>query len=902
VELDVKGPVYTTVVSVDGVRTKAFLDFGAQVSLVRRQMLPKIRLKQQWSEEECHKRSRVMTQQPLGAGGGSLGATGIASLCISVESTGSTQMVPCYILDSSKPIWRGELRTCGVLLGTNALEALGFQITLANGAAIESSLSARHADSSTKEEVQPSILHITLLKELHLGPLETRLARAKLDQMGRDTEKLVGVLGPTDNLAAHRCDFVEELWTGAAEVKVPISNWSNTPVVIPMGQVVGEIEEVSVIGQSDRVWEQPEVSVVAQMETPESLERQNRLREQLVIGDGCQEGERQAFIQMLCVRHNVFALSDAELGETDLVEHQIELVSDKPVRAAPRRLPYALRAELEAELLKLLDTGCIEPSSSPYASGLVLVRKKDGGLRVCVDYRELNKNTVPDRYPIPRIDELIDTIGCQRGKIFTSLDLMKGYHQVKVAETSKSKTAFTCHQGLYQYRRMPFGLTNAPATFQRLMSQLFAGKQWKFVYVYLDDILIVSGSAEEHLVHVGLVLKHLEEAGLRVKPSKCAFAQVEIEYLGYTLSSEGVLPNSKKVQAISELPRPSDTKAVKSFLGMINFYRRHVRDLASIARPLTALTRKDKATGKTVKFVWDSECEAAFEKLKILLVTTPVLRPPDLTKEFFLWTDASTRGFGAVLEQLGEDGSRHPIAFASRQTNPAESKYAPTELEVAALVFGVEHFEVYLLGNPVTVYTDHQALVSAFLSQLKSQTKGLLARWYLRLSRFLPLMKLEFKPGHANVVADGLSRAPVQTTTNEVRRVTGEGGMDLVVVKVQKEQQRDEELADIIQYLGCKNLPECVVRREKVLAAAQRGYYVTDGILYYESAEVPNRRRLVVPAHLRQQVVDENHDPVFAGHFSEKKLMGKLSRSYFWPGMRQDVSKKCTSCVTCASA
>jgi len=434
------------------------------------------------------------------------------------------------------------------------------------------------------------------------------------------------------------------------------------------------------------------------------------------------------------------------------------------------------------------------------------------------------------------------------------------------------------------------------------MSQLFAGKQWKFVYVYLDDILIVSGSAEEHLVHVGLVLKHLEEAGLRVKPSKCAFAQVEIEYLGYTLSSEGVLPNSKKVQAISELPRPSDTKAVKSFLGMINFYRRHVRDLASIARPLTALTRKDKATGKTVKFVWDSECEAAFEKLKILLVTTPVLRPPDLTKEFFLWTDASTRGFGAVLEQLGEDGSRHPIAFASRQTNPAESKYAPTELEVAALVFGVEHFEVYLLGNPVTVYTDHQALVSAFLSQLKSQTKGLLARWYLRLSRFLPLMKLEFKPGHANVVADGLSRAPVQTTTNEVRRVTGEGGMDLVVVKVQKEQQRDEELADIIQYLGCKNLPECVVRREKVLAAAQRGYYVTDGILYYESAEVPNRRRLVVPAHLRQQVVDENHDPVFAGHFSEKKLMGKLSRSYFWPGMRQDVSKKCSSCVTCASA
>ena len=173
----------------------------------------------------------------------------------------------------------------------------------------------------------------------------------------------------------------------------------------------------------------------------------------------------------------MFALSDEELGETDLVEHQIEMSEHKPFKVFPRRLPYALREELEVESDQLLHVGCIEPSSSPYASGLVLVRKKDGGLRVCVDYRSINRNTVPDRYPLPRVDELIDTVGKQKGKFFTSLDLMKGYHQIRVADCDKPKTAFICHRGLFQYRRMPFGLTNAPATFQRLMGKLFGGKE-----------------------------------------------------------------------------------------------------------------------------------------------------------------------------------------------------------------------------------------------------------------------------------------------------------------------------------------------------------------------------------------------------------------------------------------
>ena len=269
---------------------------------------------------------------------------------------------------------------------------------------------------------------------------------------------------------------------------------------------------------------------------------------------------------------------------------------------------------------KFMKSGCIEPSTSPYASGLVLVRKKDGGLRTCVDYRGINRDTTPDCYPMPCIDDLIDMVGCCKGKVFTTLDLMKGYHQIRMEEESKSKTAFICHAGLFQYRRMPFGLTNAPTTFQRLMNQLFSGEEWKFVFVYLDDLLIVSQTVQEHQEHVKKVLTKLQQAGLKLKPSKCSFAQQQVEYLGHTLTPDGVSPNEKNMQAEKQFPRPTCCKEVQSFLGLVNFYRRHVPNLA-----VTALTRKDKSSGQAVPFVWDEDYEIAFNKIKELLVSAPLL-------------------------------------------------------------------------------------------------------------------------------------------------------------------------------------------------------------------------------------------------------------------------------------
>ena len=322
------------------------------------------------------------------------------------------------------------------------------------------------------------------------------------------------------------------------QVKIPLTNWAMEPLVINNGQILGTVEEVSLVSNGDVVWKKQPDLVTRISSSAEQLQgRKRHIEQHLNVGNECSHNERNSLLQLLLEKHQVFALSDEELGETDLVEHQIEMSEHKPFKVFPRRLPYALREELEVELDQLLYVGCIEPSSSPYASGLVLVRKKDGGLRVCVDYRGINKNTVPDRYPFPRVDELIDTVGKQKGKFFTSLDLMKGYHQIRVADCDKPKTAFICHRGLLQYRRMPFGLTNAPATFQRLMGKLFGAKEWDFLFVYLDDLLIVSRTLDEHKRHIRKVLHRLEEANLRLKPQKCFFAQTRIEYLGHTLTA-----------------------------------------------------------------------------------------------------------------------------------------------------------------------------------------------------------------------------------------------------------------------------------------------------------------------------------------------------------------------------
>ena len=337
--------------------------------------------------------------------------------------------------------------------------------------------------------------------------------------------------------------------------------------------------------------------------------------------------------------------------------------------------------------------GVIEPSRSPWASPVVLVRKRDGTHRFCVDYRALNAVTKPDSFPLPRIDDLLDQLGSS--KYFSTVDLASGFWQIRMHPTAQEKTAFVTHQGLYEFRVMPFGLTNAPAVFQRLMQQvvkpLNSASGPDFVSVYLDDILVFSPTLKEHLIHLQIVIHRMKDVGLKLKPSKCKFAQCELEYLGHIVSRDGLKTNPRLIAAVQDFPTPQSAHDVRRFLGLASYYRRFICNFARIARPVHQLTRKG------AEFVWGGDCKEAFRELKTKLTTAPVLAYPDISHDFVLETDASVQGIGAVLGQYQKDHKLHPVAYASRALSHAEERYGITELETLAVVWAVSHFHHYLM-------------------------------------------------------------------------------------------------------------------------------------------------------------------------------------------------------------
>lgn len=433
-------------------------------------------------------------------------------------------------------------------------------------------------------------------------------------------------------------------------------------------------------------------------------------------------------------------------GRTTLTEHRINSRDAHPVRMPPYRLPHAYRDQVLAELKDMLDTGIIEPSNSEWASPMVIVRKKDGGIRLCVDYRRLNSVTAVDPYPMPRIDDLIDRLG--HAKYISTLDLSRGYWQVPVAESDRPKTAFTTHTGLFQFRVMPFGLSGAPATFQRMMDGLLQGKG-QFAAAYLDDLVVYSETWKEHCHHLRQVLLRLRENGLTAKPAKCQFGMRQCVYLGHVVGGGQVHPEPSKLTAVENFPTPSTKKQVRAFLGLTGYYRRFMADYANLAAPLTDLTRK--AAANTV--IWTPKCEHSFQELKRLLCAAPVLHSPDFASPFILQTDASDRGVGAVLAQKGEDNCDHPVAYFSRKLLPRELRYSTIEKECLAIRLGIQAFRVYLLGRRFRVQTDHRAL--QWLDKLKD-SNARLTRWSLALQPYD--FDVEHRPGTSNANADALSR------------------------------------------------------------------------------------------------------------------------------------------------
>ena len=401
--------------------------------------------------------------------------------------------------------------------------------------------------------------------------------------------------------------------------------------------------------------------------------------------------------------------------------------------------------ELKIQFQELLEKGFIFPSVSPWRAPVLFVKKKDGTLRLCVDYRQLNKMTVKNKYLLPRIDDLFDQL--KGASVFSKIDLRSRYHQLRIKDTDVHRTTFRTRYGHYEFLVMPFGLTNALATFMDLMNHVFQPYVDQFVVVFIDDILVYSKDWENHDTHLRVVLETLRKERLYAKLSKCEFWLREVSFLRHIVSEEGIQVDPKKVEVIIEWKPPRNVTEVRSFLGLASYYRRFVKGFSMTATPMTRLPQKN------VKFVWSEKCQASYEKLKAFLTEAPVLTQPNYGKEYVIFSDASLNGLGCVLMQEGK-----VVAYASRQLKPHENNYPTHDLELAAIVFALKIWRHYLYEEKCFIYTDHKSL-----KYLPSQRE-----LKLRQRRWMELIKdydcvIDHHPGKANVVADALSRKSVQT-------------------------------------------------------------------------------------------------------------------------------------------
>ena len=488
-----------------------------------------------------------------------------------------------------------------------------------------------------------------------------------------------------------------------------------------------------------------------------------------------------SFEQQRDLRHlldeykDVFSREGQPISSTSLVEHEIH-TTGPAIRLPFRRQNPVIRDIEQQQVKEMLRDEVIRPSTSPWASPVVMVKKKDGTMRFCVDFRKMNDATIKDAHPLPRIDDTLESL--HGAQYFTTLDLKSGYWQVPIKEEDKEKTAFRTSSGqLYEFNQLPFGLCNAPATFSRLMDRTLAGLAWNICLYYLDDIIVFSSTWAEHLERLRAVFERLRRANLKLGARKCHLAAREVSFLGYRVTPEGLEPEPRLMEAISKLPPPINVAEVRSFLGLVGYYRRFVKRFSDKAAPLNHLLHKDHP------WKWTRECQEAFQTLKGEIASRPVSAYPDFSKPFRLYTDASNLGLGAILAQR-QDGKERIICCASRTLNNAETNYSTTKKECLAVVWGVQVFRPFLVATHFEILTDHYAL--QWLRSMKS-TSAILHRWAAALEDYR--FTILHRPGKLQGHVDALSRLPTENLmfTLEGKIQVSEREAEIVIKEVHRQ-------------------------------------------------------------------------------------------------------------------
>jgi len=923
------GDVNEVQILIEGKSAKALLDTGSCVSIMAESFL-----KDHLSEKIIHPVSDILNIEC--ADGEKLPYTGYIDTDLSVDlGLQAAEPLPCLFLVTPDTSYSSRTP---IILGTNILNEFMLQC--------KNDLGDRYLQLAKLTTPWYLSFRAITLRQKELKKNGNRIAVvrcAATEKISLKPNQSLDLIGFTDqevhhpkttaiiqeSTASHLPSFVDVTpaviqydYKNNNEIKVNLSNLTTNTVTICPRSILCELQPVTV---AEEVFEK--------------LQGHNKYDE---IIDGLEideanlldQDQKKQLKQLLLQHKEIFSTGDTDIGVYNKIKHRIDLTTDIPFKERHRRIPPHMIEEVRQHIEQLLATGVIKPSKSPYTSNVVLIRKKSGKLRLCVDYRQLNKITIKDSFALPRIEEIFDCL--DGAKYFSTMDMKSGYHQIEVEESHKERTAFTVGSlGFYEYNKMPFGLCNSPATYQRIMQDILGDLNMKICLIYLDDLIIFSDTFEQHLERLDIILKTLQQANLKLAPEKCFFFKSEVKFLGHVVSEEGIQTDPDKIQKVMNWPTPSNSDELRSFLAFAGYYRKFIQDFSKIAKPLNELlppTSVKKGQKKMKKeWTWTEKEQEIFDHIKRLLSSPPVLAYPDFTCPFELHADASTKALGAVLYQV-QHGQKRVISYASRALNKSEQNYSAFKLEFLALKWSVtEKYSEYLAGTHFTVLTDNNPL-TYILTSAKLDATG--QRWASALGQYD--FDIYYRSGLKNNDADGMSRYPYNKETDEdntewvvmedqavkavckvittpyiesmptnsinILEVFEEPGQLLAqkeMTEIRKAQRSDPLIEKWRRAVIDNKIPDGFSKGDDLTMRKQfKKFKMKRGILFREILEDDQViEQLVIPQCYRKEILIGLHNEV--GHPGQERTARLMRYRYYWPGVGSDIVDWVTKCERC---
>lgn len=914
---------------INGIQTSALLDTGSCISAIS----------ETFFKEHLQETTEL---QPLKnivnvecADGSELPYLGLVEVELTTDGVPDTSSQKCLFLVTPETKYSSKVP---ILIGTNILNEMLLDCKEKHGDTFlqKSKLKTPwflsfRCIAIQKRELKKNNDRIAIVRSAELatrvlGPNQSIYIRGYTDKELKYKETTAMLEECTDSSLPEFVDVTPSVinykYNNNGEVLVNINNMTTETINIAPKAIICQVQPVTI---DQAVFDELEEKTTS-----------NSVLDFVHIESKLTEEQNRNIHDLLEKHKDIFSKGDTDIGKCDKVKHRIELDNEIPFKQRHRRIPPAMIEEVRQHLEQLLSAGVIRRSNSPWCQNVVLVRKPGSGkLRMCIDYRMLNNRTIKDSYALPRMEEVFDCLN--KAKVFSVIDMKSGYHQVEIEEEHKQRTAFTVGPlGFYEYNKLPFGLCNSPATYQRLMEDCLGDYNMTICVIYIDDLIIFAENFEQHLERLDLVLTRLSEFNLKLSPEKCYLFQKKVKFLGHYVSENGVETDPAKIEKVKAWPTPENPDKLRSFLAFAGYYRRYVKDFAQIARPLNELlpptspSKKNKRNQKEWK--WTYREQEAFDKIKTILISAPILAYPDFELPFELHTDACNTGLGAVLYQRHPTGNR-VIAYASRSLTPSEKNYQTFKLEFLALKWAVtDKFSDYLTGRKFTVYTDNNPLTH-ILTSAKLDATG--QRWIAELADYD--FDIIFKPGRKNGDADGMSRYPhemvkeeneehvkikdetikaicsnvqgipyVETLPScniniiEATDTLGQSLANVEVREIRRNQQEDEVIGKWVRATKDKKLPKLKFfnKEDQIMKRHFNSFKIIRGVLYrevvYNGEEV---KQLVLPKIYHQKVLKGLHTDI--GHPGRDRTLSLVRDRFFWPGMSTDVEQFVKNCDRC---